>query len=128
MIRLLIFSIFFLSNSLADEQGYRFINDIEKKYSENPTILEILEKIPYAENLEAYKSRIENDKYFSLDTTIDLMDANQMHRFLKLIVMHEMGGPVAYNYWFQNDNYVDIAIMKGYKSAIASFEGKLGKL
>ena len=30
MIRLLIFSIFFLSNSLADEQGYRFINDIEK--------------------------------------------------------------------------------------------------
>ena len=104
------------------------INDIEKKYSENPTILEILEGIPYAENLEAYKSRIENDKYFSLDTTIDLMDADQMHRFLKLIVMHEMGGPVAYNYWFQNDNYVDIAIMKGYKSAIASFEGKLGKL
>jgi hypothetical protein len=56
------------------------------------------------------------------------MDADQMHRFLKLIVMHEMGGPVAYNYWFKNDNYVDIAIMKGYKSAIASFGGGLGKL
>ena len=104
------------------------INDIEKKYSENPTILEILEGIPYAENLEAYKSRIKNDKYFDLDTTIDLMDANQMHRFLKLIVMHEMGGPNAYNYWFNNDNYVDIAIMRGYKSAIASYEGNLGKL
>ena len=104
------------------------INDIEKEFSENPTILEILEKIPYAENLDAYKARIENDKYFSLDTTIDLMDADQMHRFLKFIVMHELGGPDAYHYWFKNDNYVDIAIMKGYKSAIASYEGRLGKL
>ena len=51
-----------------------------------------------------------------------------MHKLLKFIVKHEMGFEY-YNETFGTSNrYVDAVIIEGYKKAINSYNGELGKL
>lgn len=104
------------------------INDVKKVLGETPTVWDILTKIPYATDLDGYANSLEKSKHFAKDTTIDLQDKNQMHKFLKFIMIHEMGGPKVFNTHFpiNAQPIVDTYIMMGIEKALAGYEGKLG--
>ena len=104
------------------------INDVKKVLGETPTVWDILSKIPYATDLDGYANALEKSKHFAKDTTIDLTDKNQMHKFLKFIMIHEMGGPKVFNTHIpiNAQPIVDTYIMMGIEKGLASYEGKLG--
>ena len=104
------------------------INDVKKVLGETPTVWDILSKIPYATNLDGYANALEKSKVFAKDTVIDLQDKNQMHKFLKFIMIHEMGGPEVFNTHFpiNAQPIVDTYIMMGIEKGLAGYEGRLG--
>ena len=99
------------------------INDVKKVLGETPTVWDILSKIPYATNLDGYVNALEKSKHFAKDTTIDLQDKNQMHKFLKFIMIHEMGGPEVFNTHFpiNAQSIVDTYIMMGIEKGLAGY-------
>jgi len=102
------------------------LNDVDIRYDENPTIEKILTM--YAEDTTSYFKSLEAHTDFDKTDTIDLLDSHQMHKLLKFIVKHEMGFEY-YNKTFGTSNrYVDAVIIEGYKKAINSYNGELGKL
>ena len=100
---------------------------IETIYGAEPTIQEILEGLPYAKDLTSYYKSLEAHTEFEKTDKIDLMNANQMHKFIKFIVKHEMGVKY-FNDKFKNDEYVNAVIYRGYRDAINSYNGALAKL
>ena len=82
----------------------------------------------YAEDTASYFESLDAHTDFDKTDTIDLLDSHQMHKLLKFIVKHEMGFEY-YNETFGTSNrYVDAVIIEGYKKAINSYNGALGKL
>lgn len=96
-------------------------------YGAEPTIQEILEGLPYAENLTSYYESLDAHTDFEKTDKIDLLNANQVHKFIKFIVRHEMGVKYFDNK-FKNDEYVNAIIYRGIRDAINSYNGALGKL
>ena len=102
------------------------LNEVDIRYDENPTIEKILTM--YAEDTASYFKSLDAHTDFDKTDTIDLLDSHQMHKLLKFIVKHEMGFEY-YNETFGTSNrYVDAVIIEGYKKAINSYNGELGKL
>ena len=103
------------------------INDIKKVLGETPTVWDILSKIPYATNLKPYEEALKASKAFDKDTTIDLQDKNQMHKFLKFIMITEMGVQ-KFNEYFPvgSQHIVDTYIMMGLEKGLHSYDGRLG--
>ena len=103
------------------------INDVKKVLGETPTVWDILSKIPYATNLKPYEEALKASKAFDKDTTIDLQDKNQMHKFLKFIMITEMGVQ-KFNEYFPvgSQHIVDTYIMMGLEKGLHSYDGRLG--
>ena len=101
---------------------------IPTEYGSEPTISDILTKTKYATDMESYFEALDNHPTLSRDTTIDLMDSNQMHKLLKFITKHEMGVDYFNEKFGINNPYVDAVIFRGIDEAINSYNGELGKL
>ena len=102
------------------------LNKVDTRYGSNPTIEKILTM--YAKDSGSYLKSLEQNTNFMPEDTIDLMDSNQMHKLLKFIVKHEMGHEYYDNNFGTSNSYVDNVIIQGYKEAIYSYNGELGKL
>ena len=102
------------------------INNIDKRYGSEPTFNEIFEM--YAEDNTSYINALESKTNFDRNDTIDLMNVNQMHKLLKFIVQHEMGGEYFLEKFGQKNQYVNSVIFQGINDAINSYNGELGKL
>ncbi len=102
------------------------INDVDIRYSEEPTIKDILSM--YAQDTESYLKALDKYTDFEATDTIDLLDANQMHKLLKFIMKHEMGVEYYNNTFGTSNRYVDAVLIEGYQKAINSYNGELGKL
>ena len=102
------------------------INNIDKRYGSEPTFNEIFEM--YAEDNTSYINALESKTNFDRNDTIDLMNVNQMHKLLKFIVQHEMGGEYFLEKFGQKNQYVNSVIFQGINDALNSYNGELGKL
>ena len=82
----------------------------------------------YAEDNTSYINALESKTNFDRNDTIDLMNVNQMHKLLKFIVQHEMGGKYFLEKFGQKNQYVNSVIFQGINDALNSYNGELGKL
>ena len=115
----------FLNHSILTEN---IDNTIASEFGSTPTIEDILVKTKYATNMQSYFDALDNHPILSRDTTIDLMDANQMHKLLKFITRHEMGVEYFDEKFGINNPYVNAVIFRGIDEGINSYNGELGKL
>jgi len=112
----------FLNHSILTEN---IDNTIASEFGSTPTIEDILVKTKYATNMQSYFDALDNHPILRRDTTIDLMDANQMHKLLKFIIRHEMGVEYFNEKFGINNPYVDAVIFRGIDEGINSYNGKL---
>ena len=116
----------FLNHSILTEN----INGdkIPSEYGSEPTIEDILTKTKYATDMASYFRMLEDHPTLSKDTRIDLLNANQMHSLIKMIMKHEMGSDYYLETFGENNAFVDSTIFRGIKEAFNSYNGELGKL
>ena len=101
-------------------------NNIKKDYGSTPTVKEIFtmyskDPTPYFEAFKKFGYN-ENDR-------INFLNANEVHRLIKMMMNVEMGTQVFEQYFPSGKHLMlDAIIFKGYNSAINSYNGKLGKI
>lgn len=101
-------------------------NDVVKNYGDEPTVGEILSV--YAEDSSSYIKALETKSKFTRNTKINFFDPNQMSALIEFMIEHEMGSDNFNKYYPPHKrDFLKIMIRRGYKSAIASYGGKLGK-
>lgn len=99
-------------------------NNIKKDYGSTPTVKEIFtmyskDPTPYFEAFKKFGYN-ENDR-------INFLNANEVHRLIKMMMNVEMGTQVFEQYFPSGKHLMlDAIIFKGYNSAINSYNGKLG--
>ncbi|MGB1713614.1 MAG: hypothetical protein ACPHEO_04335, partial [Flavobacteriaceae bacterium] len=101
---------------------------IPSEYGSEPTIEEMLTKTKYATDMKSYMDALDAHPTLNRDTRIDLMNANEMHKFITFIVHHEMGKDYFIEKFGLNNPYVDSVIFTGFNQAIDSYNGELGRL
>jgi len=102
------------------------INNVDKRYGSEPTYDEIFKM--YAEDNESYLKALESKTNFDRNDTVNLLNANEMHKLMKFIVQHEMGKEYYLEKFGKQNQYVNSVIFKGINEAINSYNGELGKL
>ena len=82
----------------------------------------------YADDNKSYLKALDRETNMDPDQTVNIINANQMHKLIKFMIQHEMG----FNYYkekFGTTNaYVDSVIFTGFNEAINSYNGQLGEL
>ena len=102
------------------------INNVDKRYGSEPTYDEIFKM--YAEDNESYLNALESKTNFDRNDTVNLLNANELHKLMKFIVQHEMGKEYYLEKFGKQNQYVNSVIFKGINEAINSYNGELGKL
>jgi hypothetical protein len=82
----------------------------------------------YAEDNESYLNALESKTNFDRNDTVNLLNANELHKLMKFIVQHEMGKEYYLEKFGKQNQYVNSVIFKGINEAINSYNGELGKL
>jgi hypothetical protein len=97
--------------------------DVTKKYGDFPTIEQILTN--YAEDSKIYLAEA-TKAGFDINEGINFQDQDQMHKFIKFMIRHEMGS-VAFDKYYPAGNLIlDAYIQEGYRNGLNHFAGKLG--
>jgi|TARA_Y100000296_G_scaffold13855_1_gene16213 hypothetical protein len=101
-------------------------NNIKKDYGSTPTVKEIFTM--YSKNPTPYFEAFKKFGYNENDR-INFLNANEVHRLIKMMMNVEMGTQVFEQYFPSGKHLMlDAIIFKGYNSAINSYNGKLGKI
>ena len=99
-------------------------NNIKKDYGSTPTVKEIFTM--YSKNPTPYFEAFKKFGYNENDR-INFLNANEVHRLIKMMMNVEMGTQVFEQYFPSGKHLMlDAIIFKGYNSAINSYNGKLG--
>ena len=98
--------------------------NVPKKYGDFPTIKEILTN--YAEDSKIYLAEA-TKAGFDINESINFQDQDQMHKFIKFMIRHEMGGEKFDKYYPKGNLILDAYIQQGYRNGLNHFAGKLGK-
>lgn len=98
--------------------------DVLKKYGDVPTLEEILTN--YAEDSDIYISEA-TKAGIDIDEGVNFQDQDQMHKILKFMIRHEMGGEAFDKYYPPGSLILDAYIQQGYRNGLSHFAGKLIK-
>ena len=93
-----------------------------KQYGDVPTLKQILTH--YAEDSKIYLSEA-TKAGFDINEGVNFQDQDQMHKLIKFMIRHEMGGEAFDKYYPKNNHMIlDAYIQQGYRNGLNHFAGK----